>query len=106
MAILLLIMIFVVPKFEQVFKQLPGLGELPALTQALQAFSNFLLEKWYILLLIIVAILQNTSPVAIRFLGWETQSSLVVVLLATLAAGLAIGGTGGLWLAVRRSSSA
>jgi type IV pilus assembly protein PilC len=47
MAILLLIMIFVVPKFEQVFKQMPNLGELPALTKALQAFSNFLLEYWW-----------------------------------------------------------
>ena len=57
------------------------------------------------LLLIIVVILQNTSPVAVRFLGWEAQSSLVVILLATLAAGLIIGVTGGLWLSVRRPSS-
>ncbi|MDF1699738.1 MAG: type II secretion system F family protein, partial [Planctomycetota bacterium] len=37
MAILMLIMIFVVPKFEQVFQQMPQLGERPGLTQALQA---------------------------------------------------------------------
>ena len=36
-SILMLIMIFVVPKFEEVFKQIPGLGELPAITQGLQA---------------------------------------------------------------------
>ena len=53
-SILMLIMIFVVPKFEQVFKQMPQLGELPALTQALQAFSRFLTDQWYILLGIIV----------------------------------------------------
>ena len=40
-AILLLIMIFVVPKFEKVFASMPQLGELPALTQGLQSFSNF-----------------------------------------------------------------
>ena len=54
MAILLLIMIFVVPKFEEVFRSLPGLGELPALTQALQGFSNFLLDKWWAVLLTII----------------------------------------------------
>ena len=48
-AILLLIMIFVVPKFEAVFRQLPGLGELPALTQALQGFSKFLIEFWWVI---------------------------------------------------------
>lgn len=47
-SILLLIMIFVVPKFEEVFKQIPGLGELPQITQVLQAVSKFLVEKWYI----------------------------------------------------------
>ena len=49
-AILLLIMIFVVPKFEEVFAKMPQLGELPSLTQNLQAFSKFLIEKWYIIL--------------------------------------------------------
>ncbi len=47
-SILLLIMIFVVPKFEEVFKQIPGLGELPAITQALQGTSRFLVERWYL----------------------------------------------------------
>ena len=54
MAILMLIMIFVVPKFEQVFKQMPQLGELPGLTKALQAFSNFLTDQWYMMLGIII----------------------------------------------------
>jgi type IV pilus assembly protein PilC len=56
LAILLLIMIFVVPKFEEVFKSLPQAGELPALTRALQSFSRFLVEKWWLLLLIIIAL--------------------------------------------------
>jgi type IV pilus assembly protein PilC len=47
-SILLLIMIFVVPKFEEVFKQIPGLGELPQITQWLQAISRFLVDYWYI----------------------------------------------------------
>jgi type IV pilus assembly protein PilC len=47
-SILLLIMIFVVPKFEEVFKQIPGLGELPQITQVLQAISKFLVEKWFV----------------------------------------------------------
>lgn len=52
LAILLLIMIFVVPKFEEVFKQLPGGGELPALTRGLQTFSKFLVEYWWAAFLI------------------------------------------------------
>ena len=54
--ILLLIMVFVVPKFEQVFKSQPGLGELPALTQFLQDFSRFIIDKWWVCLLVLVAI--------------------------------------------------
>jgi type IV pilus assembly protein PilC len=50
LSILMLIMIFVVPKFEQVFKQMPQLGQLPGLTRALQSFSNFLKDDWYVLL--------------------------------------------------------
>ena len=55
-AILMLIMVFVVPKFEQVFKSQPGLGELPALTQFLQNVSNFILEYWWVCLLGLLAI--------------------------------------------------
>jgi type IV pilus assembly protein PilC len=54
LAILLLIMIFVVPKFEEVFKALPGGGELPALTQALQGFSRFLVQNWWAVILILL----------------------------------------------------
>jgi len=43
-AILLFIMIFVVPKFEEVFRQI-GKGELPAVTQALQKFSSWLIGR-------------------------------------------------------------
>jgi type IV pilus assembly protein PilC len=56
MGILMMIMIFVVPKFEEVFKSLPGIGELPQLTQMLQGFSRFLLDKWYIVLLVLLAL--------------------------------------------------
>jgi type IV pilus assembly protein PilC len=56
LSILLLIMIFVVPKFEAVFRQIPGLGELPAITRGLQAVSKFLVESWYIVLLVILVI--------------------------------------------------
>lgn len=51
LSILLLIMVFVVPKFESVFKQLPGVGDLPPITRGLQAFSKFLIERWWVMLL-------------------------------------------------------
>jgi type IV pilus assembly protein PilC len=55
-AILMLIMIFVVPKFEAVFKQIPSIGELPGITKGLQAFSRFLVERWYVVLGAIVVL--------------------------------------------------
>ncbi len=64
MSILLLIMVFVVPKFEQVFRQLPGLGDLPALTQGLQAFSRFLIDRWYVIVGLLVLIV-----VTFKFVG-------------------------------------
>jgi type IV pilus assembly protein PilC len=61
MAILILIMVFVVPKFDTVFKQLPGLGDLPALTQALQGFSRFLIDKWWLVILILFVVVGGTK---------------------------------------------
>jgi type IV pilus assembly protein PilC len=55
-SILMLIMIFVVPKFEAVFKQIPGLGELPAITRALQSISRFLVDSWYVVLGVILLV--------------------------------------------------
>jgi type IV pilus assembly protein PilC len=55
-SILLLIMIFVVPKFEEVFKSIPSLGELPAITRGLQAISKFLVGRWYVVVLVIALI--------------------------------------------------
>jgi type IV pilus assembly protein PilC len=62
--ILMLIMVFVVPKFEQVFKSLPGLGELPALTRALQAFSRFLIERWYVVVITIFVLVAGMKAIA------------------------------------------
>ena len=64
LAILLLIMIFVVPKFEEVFKQLPGGGELPALTQGLQSFSKFLVEYWWAVFLIVIGVVVGFKMIA------------------------------------------
>ena len=53
LAILMLIMIFVVPKFEVVFNDIGGGQELPAITRMLQGFSNWLVGGGW---LIVVAI--------------------------------------------------
>jgi type IV pilus assembly protein PilC len=44
---------FIVPKFVDLFKEL-GVKELPWMTQVLVDFSNFLKDKWWIALLIVV----------------------------------------------------
>jgi type IV pilus assembly protein PilC len=54
LSILMLIMVFVVPRFESVFASLPGLGELPAITRFLQAISKFLVEWWWAVILGVV----------------------------------------------------
>ncbi|MAG59105.1 MAG: pilus assembly protein PilC [Planctomycetes bacterium] len=50
MSILTFIMIFVVPQFEDTFSQLGG--ELPALTQGLITTSRWMLEKWWIFIVV------------------------------------------------------
>ncbi len=46
---------FIVPKFIDLFKEL-GVKELPWMTQVLVDFSNFLKEKWWVALLIVIAV--------------------------------------------------
>ncbi|HEX4590045.1 MAG TPA: type II secretion system F family protein, partial [Gemmataceae bacterium] len=46
--VLLLLVVFVVPKFEKTFDKLREKGDLPALTSGLMAFSHFLLNYWYV----------------------------------------------------------
>lgn len=46
--------ILVVPKFADIFKDIGT--EMPAMTAAIMAFSDFIIHKWYILLLIIAVL--------------------------------------------------
>jgi type IV pilus assembly protein PilC len=62
--ILMLIMIFVVPKFEQVFRSMPGLGELPAITRFLQGFSRFLVSWWWAVILGVVLLVAGLKALA------------------------------------------
>ncbi len=48
------LMTFVLPKFMTLFDDL-GIEQLPPMTAALKAFSNFLLSKWYWMLIITVS---------------------------------------------------
>jgi general secretion pathway protein F len=47
--VLNILVIFVVPLFEPVFKKLDDKGELPALTQYLVGTSHLLQDRWYVL---------------------------------------------------------
>ena len=46
--------ILVVPKFAEMFEEMDT--EMPAMTAAIMAFSDFIIHKWYILLLVIVVV--------------------------------------------------
>lgn len=54
MTVVLLLMTFILPKFMTLFDDL-GITDLPAPTAILRATSTFLLAKWYIMLVIVIA---------------------------------------------------
>jgi type IV pilus assembly protein PilC len=62
--ILMLIMIFVVPRFEQVFQSLPGVGTLPGITRFLQRVSRFLVEWWWAVILAVVLVVLGLKALA------------------------------------------
>ncbi len=51
--VLLALVAFLIPVFENVFKQFPG--KLPALSQFMVNFSHLLTKQWYILIIFVVA---------------------------------------------------
>ena len=55
MLIVLGLCTFIVPKFVELFRDL-GVKELPAMTQFLVDFSDFILHKWYIMIAVIVGL--------------------------------------------------
>ncbi len=67
-AVLTLLFIFVVPKFETMFKKLEEKGELPWITSTLLGASRFLQGNWYWIFFILVAII-------IGFRSWAKSES-------------------------------
>ena len=59
---------FIVPKFIDLFKEL-GVKELPWMTQVLVDFSNFLKDKWWIALIIVVVISMSIKYAGTTKLG-------------------------------------
>jgi type IV pilus assembly protein PilC len=53
--VLLALVAFLIPVFENVFKQFPG--KLPALSQFMVNFSHLLTRQWYILIVVVVALI-------------------------------------------------
>lgn len=51
-AVLIVMSIVVIPQFAEMFESMGS--ELPAITKAVMAFSDFLMNKWYILLILVV----------------------------------------------------
>jgi type IV pilus assembly protein PilC len=59
---------FIVPKFIDLFKEL-GVKELPWMTQVLVDFSNFLKDKWWIALIIVVVVTMSIKYAGTTKLG-------------------------------------
>lgn len=58
-AVVVLIVTFILPQFEELFSEMES---LPAVTESLMAFSDFLVQKWYLLpvLVLVLVVLVRT----------------------------------------------
>jgi type IV pilus assembly protein PilC len=52
-SVMLLLFVFILPNF---FTMFDGVADLPAITRGIMAISNFLIERWYVVLLVLAAI--------------------------------------------------
>jgi type IV pilus assembly protein PilC len=57
LAVMLGLVAFLIPVFENVFKQFPG--KLPALSQFMVDFSHLLTRRWYVLLIVVAALISG-----------------------------------------------
>lgn len=77
-AVLIVMSIVVIPQFAEMFADMGS--ELPAITKAVMAFSNFLMTKWYLLLLIV-------AVAAFAFISFgKTETGQVVYGMITMKA--------------------
>jgi type IV pilus assembly protein PilC len=65
MLIMLFLLTFIVPKFEQIFNDMLGGAQLPALTRGVMFASNLVKSNWYYLGAVVLAIV----------VGWKALSS-------------------------------
>ncbi|MCY3018181.1 MAG: type II secretion system F family protein [Planctomycetota bacterium] len=70
--ILAFIMIFIIPKFEQMFKEME-LGDMPAMTKLLLLIANTMVNYWYIIIFLPVL-----AWVGLRFIVKTPQGRLLV----------------------------
>lgn len=77
-AVLIVMSIVVIPQFAEMFASMGS--ELPAITKAVMAFSNFLMTKWYLLILIV-------AVAAFAFISFgKTETGQVVYGMITMKA--------------------
>lgn len=80
---------FIMPTFKAMFDGNP----MPALTRAMFAFSDFLKSKWYIVIIIVAAIVGaviyclKTPAIRIKIDKWMTKSRLIGKLVSTVYVG-------------------
>lgn len=77
-AVVIVLLVGVIPQFEQMFEDLGS--ELPIFTKMLVSFSNFLQEKWYVVILIVAAVV-----IALRMFGKTDAGSLLYAKIAIKA---------------------
>src|SRR5438270_2726926 len=67
--VLLALVAFLIPVFENVFKQFPG--KLPGLSQFMVNFSHLVTRQWYLLILFVVVLI--ASFIAFKRSNWGSQ---------------------------------
>ncbi|MEG0914134.1 MAG: type II secretion system F family protein [Christensenellaceae bacterium] len=73
-SVVILLLVFVVPKFLTMFER--NVGDLPLPTQVLLAISNFFVTQWYVVLIVVAAIaigITIIKRVPVTRLAWDTM---------------------------------
>ena len=84
-AVVIILTVFVLPTFKDVYTSFGG--ELPGLTKALMAFSDFLIGYWWLVIIIVVGVvfgLKTLKKSSIEFQMWWAKIQLKIPLVGPI----------------------
>lgn len=84
-AVVIILTVFVLPTFKDVYSSFGG--ELPGLTKALMAFSDFLIGYWWLVIIIVVGVifgLKTLKKSSVEFQMWWAKIQLKIPLVGPI----------------------